>query len=216
MRASFAPTKILPLALLISPAAAEPTKQWNFDGDKADAKPVGWTFARTGSGPAGTWAVKQVDDAPSGKHVLVQTDAKVTNKGFPVAIADAPKFVDGTVSVKCKPISGKIDQVCGVVVRYQNVDSYYVSRANALEDNVRVYVVKNGVRKTLGNVTVKVATNTWHDHKVEVKGDRIIVTFDGKQVLEVKDSTYAKAGRAGLWTKADTIMQFDDFAIEAR
>jgi hypothetical protein len=186
---------------------------WSFDADKADAKPAGFTFTRTGSGPAGAWIVKQVGDAPSGQHVLAQTGAKVTDKGFPVAIANAPKLADATVSVKCKPIAGKIDQVCGLVVRYQDADTYYVSRANALEDNVRIYRVIKGVRKTLGEAKVKVATATWHEHSFAIKGDRLVVTFDGKQVLDVKDTTIGKAGRIGLWTKADTTMYFDDLAV---
>jgi hypothetical protein len=209
---------LLACTALIASASADTPKlaRWTFDADPVDGKPVGFTFARTGSGPAGTWTIKHVDDAPSGTHVLAQTNAAVTNKGFPVAIANAPTIADGTVSVKCKPISGKIDQVCGIVWRYQDVNTYYVSRANALEDNVRIYRVTNGVRKTLADTRVKVATNQWHEHKVEVKGDRFVVTFDGKQVLDVKDTTITKAGKIGLWTKADTVMYFDDLAVEAR
>lgn len=194
---------------------AKPTR-WSFDADKLEAAPAGFTFARTGSGPAGTWLVREIADAPSGKRVLAQTSTKVTNKGFPVAIADAPKLVDAAVSVKCKPISGKIDQVCGLVVRYQDANTYYVSRANALEDNVRIYRVIKGVRKTIGQASVKVATNAWHDHALEVKGSRLVVTFDGKQVLDIEDKTITKAGRIGLWTKADTVMYFDDLVVEPR
>ncbi len=198
---------------LVGLAAADTAKptRWSFE-DKLE----GFTFARTGSGPAGSWLVQEIADAPSGKRVLAQTGAKVTNKGFPVAIAGAPKLADVAVSVKCKPISGKIDQVCGLVVRYQDVNTYYVSRANALEDNVRIYRVIGGVRKTIGEASVKVATNAWHDHKFEIKGDRLVVTFDGKQVLEVVDKTIKKAGRIGLWTKADTAMYFDDLVVEPR
>jgi hypothetical protein len=209
---------LLVLALVVpATAAADATKsKWSFDADKPDAKPAGFSFGRTGAGGQGTWIVKAVGDAPSGKHVLAQTDAEKTNNRFPVAVADAPSLADVAVAVKCKPISGKLDQACGIVVRYQDENNYYVTRANALEGNVRFYYVKGGVRKELASWSGKVAVNAWHDYKLEAKGDRFVVTFGGKQVLDVKDTTFAKAGKIGLWTKADSVTYFDDLVVEPR
>ena len=34
----------------------------------------------------------------------------------------------------CKQVSGKTDEACGLVFRYQDENNYYVTRANALED----------------------------------------------------------------------------------
>jgi hypothetical protein len=203
---------------LASPALAEDAKstRYSFDSDKADAKPAAFAFGRTGKGKAGTWIVKSVADAPSGKHVLAQTDADKTDFRFPVAVADAPSLADVAVSMKCKPVSGKVDQACGIVVRYADANNYYVTRANALEGNVRFYFVKNGKRKELASWTGKVATNAWHDYKLEAKGDRFIVSFDGKQVLDIKDTTFASSGKVGLWTKADSVTYFDDLLIEPR
>jgi hypothetical protein len=148
--------------------------------------------------------------------VLAQTDADDTDNRFPVAVADAPSVADVKVSVKCKPVSGKVDQACGLVARYQDENNYYVTRANALEGNVRFYYVKAGVRKQVASWSGKVTANAWHDYKLEVKGDRFVVTFDGKQVLDVKDTTFAKAGKVGVWTKADSVTYFDDLAVEPR
>jgi hypothetical protein len=36
-----------------------------------------------------------------------------------------------------------------------------------------------------------------------------MASFDGKQLLEVDDSTFADAGNVGLWTKADSVTLFD-------
>jgi hypothetical protein len=189
---------------------------WSFDKDKADAAPSGWAFGRTGRGRAGSWVVKSIEDAPSAGNVLAQTDADSTDDRFPVAVADKPELADVAVSVKCKPISGKVDQACGVVLRYQDADNYYVTRANALENNVRFYYVKRGKRQQVASWSGKVASNTWHDYKIEMKGDHAVVWFDGKQVIDVKDKTFAKAGKVGLWTKADSVTYFDDFAAEPR
>jgi hypothetical protein len=36
------------------------------------------------------------------------------------------------------------------------------------------------------------------------------VFFDGKKVIDDRDATLQDAGRFGLWTKADSMVQFDD------
>src|SRR5262245_22597748 len=135
------------LSLLVlagsSAADVKPAKSsWSFDADKVDAAPAGFAFARTGDGPVGKWVVKAVKDAPTGAHVLAQIDDDRTDYRFPLAVADKPSLADVAVSVKCKPVSGAVDQACGLVLRYQDADNYYVTRANALEGNVRFYYVK--------------------------------------------------------------------------
>jgi len=189
---------------------------WGFDKDKAEAAPSGFAFGRTGDGKAGTWIVKAIKDAPSGGSVLAQTDADSTDYRFPVAVADKPELADLALSVKCKPVSGKVDQACGLVLRYQDADNYYLTRANALENNVRFYYVKAGKRQQVASWSGKVASGAWHDYKIEMKGDHAVVWFDGKQVLDVKDKTFAKAGKVGVWTKADSVTYFDDLAVEPR
>ncbi len=39
-----------------------------------------------------------------------------------------------------------IDQAAGIVWRYQDPNNYYIVRANALENNVVLYKVENGIR----------------------------------------------------------------------
>ena len=39
------------------------------------------------------------------------------------------------------------------------------------------------------------------------------MTFDGKKMLDAKNRTFKDAGRVGLWTKADSIVYFDDFSM---
>jgi hypothetical protein len=189
---------------------------WNFDSDKAAKPPAGFTFGRTGEGKEGKWVVLAVKDAPSGGNVLAQTDVDNTDNRFPIAVADVAPLADLALSVKCKPISGKVDQGCGLVFRYQDANNYYVTRANALEDNVRFYYVKNGRREQLKSWSGKVKSGVWHDYKVEAKGDHFVVTFDGKQVLDVTDKTFPQPGKVGVWTKADSVIYFDDLKIEPR
>jgi hypothetical protein len=72
-----------------------------------------------------------------------------------------------------------------------------------------------GSRRSFQNKGVTVAKNTWHTVKVEATADHFVVTFDGQKVLDARDDTFKEAGKVGLWTKADSIIQFDDLVIEA-
>ena len=74
----------------------------------------------------------------------------------------------------------------------------------------------NGRRQAFLNHNVKVASNVWHSLRVEATGDHFVVTYDGNKVLDAKDDTFKDAGKVGLWTKADSVMAFDDFSIAAR
>ena len=45
----------------------------NFDHDTVGQAPAGFTSYATVEGPAGTWVVQKMADAPSGQQVVVQT-----------------------------------------------------------------------------------------------------------------------------------------------
>jgi hypothetical protein len=186
----------------------------NFDNDDPGKPPKGFVFVLTGQGRPGVWLVKK-DDAAHG-NVLMQTDADTTDYRFPVAVYNDFTGTDVDLSVQFKPISGKGDQGAGLVWRYRDPNNYYVTRCNALEDNCTIYHVVNGRRQAFLNRSVKVASNVWHSLKVEARGDHFVVTYDGKAVLDAKDSTFKDAGKVGVWTKADSVIAFDDFSITRR
>jgi len=52
--------------------------------------------------------------------------------------------------------------------------------------------------------------------KLEATGDHFVVWYDGNKVLDAKDETFKDAGKVGLWTKADSVIEFDDFTVEGR
>jgi 3-keto-disaccharide hydrolase len=190
------------------------TAKVDFEKDDAGKSPAGFSFALTGRGKAGRWIV-QTDDQAHG-HVLVQLDADTTDYRFPVAVYDAVTARNVDVSVQFKAISGKGDQGAGIVWRYRDQNNYYLTRCNALEDNCTMYHVVNGQRQAFLNRNVKVASNAWHTLAVLATGDHFVVTFDGQKVLDATDRTFKDAGKVGLWTKADSVIAFDDFLIAAR
>jgi hypothetical protein len=132
---------------------------------------------------------------------------------------------DGEVSVKFKTVSGKADQTAGLVWRYRDPNNYYLVRANALENNIVMYKVEAGNRillapngrppKTFG-VRHRIPSRTWSILKVSFKKSHFEVYFDHRKVFEAEDSTFAQAGKVGLWTKADSVTYFDDFQVSAK
>jgi hypothetical protein len=187
---------------------------FSFEDGKSGSVPADFSFGRTGSGKQGRWVLVDDRSAPSGKRVLAQMEADATDDRFPVAVASEPVLADGRVTVKCKPVLGKVDQACGLVFRYVDASNYYVTRANALEGNVRLYYVKDGKREQIASWRGKVAAGAWHTYTVEFRGDHIRVIWDGTAVLDHHDRTFSRPGKVGLWTKADSITYFDDLTFE--
>ena len=187
-------------------------RAFTFDADAAGKVPAGFTSYSTGEGPAGKWVVTEMNDAPSGKYVVVQTDADKTDSRFPVLIADRGDFADLDVSMRAKAISGKVDQGMGLVFRFRDPKSYYVVRANPLENNFRLYRMVDGKRLQFASANVKIPANQWHTIRVVAKGDHITCWLNGKQLIDAHDKTYS-TGKIGLWTKADSVIAFDDLSV---
>jgi hypothetical protein len=127
-------------------------------------------------------------------------------------VAEDSRFQDVEVEVAFKAIQGKKDQGGGIVWRYQDADNYYIARMNPLENNYRVYKVVAGKRTQLETKEgLKVPVDEWHNLKITQVGDQIACFLDGKKLLEARDDTFGKAGKVGLWTKADAQTRFDGF-----
>lgn len=187
----------------------------DFEQFEIDKLPTGFSTALTGGGGPVQWVIREDSTAPRGPKVLTQTSADTTDYRFPLCIYDALTAKDVAVSVQCKPVSGKVDQACGLVARFKDQDNYYVVRANVLEDNVNLYRVVSGKRKQFAGKRVKVSSGNWHTLKLEVKGKHFEVWFDGNRLFDAEDETFAEAGKVGLWTKADSVTEFDDLKIES-
>ena len=182
----------------------------DFDADAVGAAPSGWTCGVTGVGSP-RWTVAVEPGAPSGTNVLRQSGSGT----FPWCVRSGTSLSDGFVEVKFKPLTGREDQAGGLVWRWKDGDHYYVARANALENNVSLYYTAGGSRKTIRYVDAQVASGAWHTLRVEFVATRIAVSLDGKRYIDVEDSHIGGTGSVGVWTKADSVTAFDDFAYGA-
>jgi len=175
--------------------------------------PVGFQSAFTGKGEPGHWVVKKIEHAPSADNVVEQTKLDETDYRFPLLVLDGVSYKDFMAFVRFRTEGGKIDQAGGLVFRYKDNNNYYVLRANALENNVRLYTVINGNRRQIGGKNTKVTPKEWHLLKVICKADKIQCFFENTKVLEVSDDTF-DSGSVGLWTKSDSYTLFDDLLIQ--
>ena len=181
----------------------------DFEADAVGQAPGGWTCAATGKG-APKWTVEVDPCAPSPGHVLRQSG----NAAFPWCVRNDSALSDGWVEVRFRSLSGREDQAAGVVWRCKDGANDYVARANALEDNVSLYDVEGGSRKTLKYVDAPVSRGAWHTFRVDFTGTRIVVLLNGKRTIEFEDSHIGGAGKVGVWTKADSVSAFDNFAYD--
>jgi hypothetical protein len=181
------------------------TVQWSFDNEKAGTVPAG-------AHPfSGTWSVKAESDAPTAPHALCQT----ASASFPAMALSDRIFTDVTLSTRFKAVSGSEDRAAGIIFRIQDEDNFYILRANALEDNVNIYKFVAGSRHAVKKGSAKVPSGKWQELRVEVKGNDIRGYLNGKLVVEAHDDTF-KAGKVGLWTKADSVTCFDDVKASAQ
>ena len=158
----------------------------------------------------GRWSVEEASDAPSGKRVLVQ---RAVNNTYNVIVTPGGPYTDVDVSVRFKPISGKEDASGGIVFRFSE-GRYYIVRANALEDNFRLYYYDQK-RYQLATAKVKPpALGQWHTLRVVAVADLIQSYLNGQLLLDHRDSRF-KAGQIGLWTKTDSVTAFDDLEIKS-
>jgi hypothetical protein len=185
----------------------------SFESTQTGVAPEGWTATLTGSGDP-KWTIESDQTAPSKSKVLKQSGRAT----YPLILKNDTSIKDGFVQMRFKAVAGSQDRAAGIVWRAKDADNYYVVRANALEDNVVLYKTVNGTRSALDivgrkggyGIDVPVPANTWHSLRVDFKGSRFSVSFNGKQVFAVDDSTLPDAGKVGLWTKADSVTLFDE------
>jgi hypothetical protein len=197
------------------------TRTVDFSADAVGQPPKGFQFGHTAKiGAPGTWIVQ----AEGNNRFLAQTDADATRSRFPVAVLADINVADVDLSVRFRPVSGRVDQAAGLVWRFQNEDNYYIVRANALENNVVLYKLEKGKRTDLplkgeGRTYGKkspVPSGQWSTLRVVAAGSSFAVHFNGAKLFDVEDTTFAQAGKVGVWTKADSVTHFDDLTIVTR
>ena len=130
-----------------------------------------------------------------------------------VALLEDQKLADVDVTVRFRPVSGKEDASGGIIFRARDGRNYFLVRANALENNFRLYTLVNGKRSTIASARVtEPKLGEWHTIRVVAQGPKIQAYLDGALQLDHEDRTFT-GGWVGLWTKADSVTEFADLEI---
>jgi Domain of Unknown Function (DUF1080) len=196
-------------------AAEGKMRSFRFSKDDVGKLPAGWKADKTGQGEGSVWKVVADDTAPSKTGLVLAQTAESPGPMFNLCVADDTSYKDLEASVAFKAVRGSKDQGGGIVWRYQDANNYYIARMNPLEDNFRVYKVVAGKRTQLETKEdLKVPAGEWHTIKIKMAGDQIECWLDDKKHLTAKDDTFAKAGKVGLWSKADAQTYFDNFQVQ--
>ena len=180
----------------------------NFENDVEGKIPNGFTQTATGKPQTLNWKI--VND--NGNKVVAQL-AKNEGDYYNLLVLDKPIYKNFTMTIKIKAIAGDQDQGGGLVWRYIDNNNYYIARCNPSENNFCFYRVMNGNREQLQSVQSNIKTGEWFTMTIEINGNKISCSLNGNKMIEATDETYTKAGRVGLWTKADAQSYFNDFII---
>lgn len=212
-------TWLVATILLLSGCSSVPRemKQFSasFDDSPPGQAPTGWRIAATNPTAAtAEWKVRAAE-GPGESATFALTRSENYDGTFNLAIAEPTHFGDLELSVRVRADSGKEDQGGGAIWRVQDENNYYISRFNPLEGNFRVYVVSGGKRRQLETAKLELAAGRWYELRIRMIGDEITCWLDGTPHLNARDTTIVKAGRVGLWTKADAATSFDDLRVRA-
>jgi hypothetical protein len=185
----------------------------DFDHFATGHTPEGFVQILTGKGKTVDWAIRPEPTAPSSPNVLAQISTEEESFRFPLLVYNKFTAKNVEVTVHFKPISGKIDQAAGVIVRYQDEKHFYVALASALENEVKLYKVVGDIHQPISGASAIVTSGKWHELQLSVQGSHFHICFDGIPLFEAEDDTYQQAGKVGLSTKSDGVIAFDDLHI---
>ena len=154
-------------------------------------------------------------DAPSGRQILALTSPNHDFGGaYNLCWRDDVRFKNGTLEVTVRANAGVEDQGGGPIWRVKDKNNYHIARYNPLENNFRLYYVKDGARKMLASAShLEIKASEWITIRIVHNGSQIEGWLNGEKLLEVTDLTHTQAVGLGLWTKADAVSSFDDFSV---
>jgi hypothetical protein len=197
----------------------------SFDSSQIGRLPAGWTVAGPHQGGPPRWEIVKDVTAPAQACVFAQMSSDPASGRYPLAIFNGVSLRDGDISVRVKPVGGREDQAGGLVWRYRDENNYYLVRADAFLKTVAVFKVLNGRYIALtpyGSIVPAegvhhdIPSRAWSILKVSVHGTQFDVYVNHRRILRVDDGTFSRAGKVGLWTRADSVVYFDDLRVSPR
>lgn len=163
----------------------------------------------------GSWIVKPDETDPSKPTVLARLPSNETGSGYHIAIAPGGAYSEFQASVKFKIMSGEEQRAAGLIVRFQDVNHYFVLMADAMNHKFSLCRAQTGIQSLIctqdkdANITI----GQWHSVRAVVAGQGIAGYLDDVRLLQRNDQNYMGGGPIGLWTKGDSNVYFDNLKV---
>ena len=211
------------LALALPASGAE--RVFNFGDFATDKPPAGFQSVLAGAGKPGEWRIVMdevppllaplTDKAPSvtKRAVLAQVSQDPADERFPMLVFEGESFGDFTLATRFKLVSGVVEQMAGIAFRIRDEKNFYVIRASSLGRNIRFYKVVNGARSQPIGPAVEIPAGTWHELKIECKGNTIHAWLNGREAIPMLTDNTFPVGKIGFWTKSDAVSYFAETRI---
>ena len=124
-------------------------------------------------------------------------------------------FADGELQVDFKLVGGASDQFASLLFGLTDDANHYAYRYNTKDGDTALWKVVDGQRERLhhGGIPVKVALGEWHTLRLRIAGTQLTGWVDGTQALTFTLPAPV-TGRVGLWSKADSVTDYRNFAAK--
>jgi hypothetical protein len=194
---------------------------FDFSKDKLNEQPAGFLSTVSGEGKPGKWVIIE-DEVPSSipnltanasvpkKPVLAQLSRDLTDEHYPILVYTNEVFGDFTFTTRFKNVGGVVEQMAGIVFRYQDEKNYYYLRASSKGSTFRFFKIVGGQRSAPIGPEMKIPAGEWHELAVEAKGNTLKFLLNGKQLIPTATDYSFSSGRIGFWTKSDSVSYFTD------
>ena len=173
---------------------------------------VACTQGMTGLGRPPDWQGVADPDGPDG-WALAELAGDANDLRFPLCISESAVARDFDATLRFKPLSGTRAQVAGLMFRAQNANDYYVVRANALDNSVRLYRMDKGKRRQIASKEAPLPADKWHSLRVIALNERFEVALDGKPLFDVTDRSLLQPGAMGVWSQADSVTHYGSLLV---
>lgn len=187
--------------------------------------PAGFQSTVVGDGKPGLWQIIEDEvtssipsvtpNAPAQRRsVLAQLSRDLTDEHYPILVYTNDVYGDFKFTTRIKCVSGVVEQMAGVLFRYQDEKNFYYLRASAKGNTFRFFKVVGGQRSAPIGPEMEIPAGVWHELAVECKGNQINCFLNGKQAIPALTDNSFTVGRIGFWTKSDSVSYFADAHLE--
>jgi len=193
--------------------------RWDFQADTLGLKPV-HTMAFGGnwqviedSTEAGRDSIPPASPAP---RLLTQLESD-DGIAYHYLAFTRPMLADLDASVRFRIRSGEIDPSAGLMFQMDpKGTSGYLVRASGRSGELSFHYILYGKRRDVKYSKIPALTpGSWHTIGVVRRRSVLHVSYDGKEVMAVRDDRFWK-GTVGVWTEDDTVADFASLTATAR